>query len=61
MDKSALVIKLNPQRSVVQTLDGSTSETIYQNQILKGSRKEMFQLTMHSTHFIYGYMGSGIW
>ena len=25
------------------------------------SRKEMFYLTMHSTHFIYGYMASDIW
>ena len=24
-------------------------------------RKEMFYLTMHSTHFIYGYMASGTW
>ena len=24
-------------------------------------RKEMFYLTMHSTHFIYGYMVSDIW
>ena len=24
-------------------------------------RKEMFDLTMHSTHFIYGYMASEIW
>ena len=24
-------------------------------------RKEMFYLTMLSTHFIYGYMASGIW
>ena len=23
--------------------------------------KEMFYLTMHSTHFIYGYMASDIW
>ena len=23
--------------------------------------KEMFYLTMHSTHFIYGYMVSDIW
>ena len=23
--------------------------------------KEMFYLTTHSTHFIYGYMTSGIW
>ena len=26
----------------------------------KGER-EMFYLTMHSTHFIYGYMASDIW
>ena len=24
-------------------------------------RKEMFYLTTHSTHFIYGYMASNIW
>ena len=24
-------------------------------------RKEMFYLTMHSTHFMYGYMVSDIW
>ena len=24
-------------------------------------RKEMFYLTMHSTHFIYGYMASDMW
>ena len=28
--------------------------------VLKG-RKEMFYLTTHSTHFIYGYMTSDIW
>ena len=33
------------------------------NSILKSTmrRKEMFYLTMHSTHFIYGYMASDIW
>ena len=29
-------------------------------QVLQG-RKEMFYLTTHSTHFIYGYMASDIW
>ena len=24
-------------------------------------RKEMFYLTTHSTHFIYGYMASDVW
>ena len=28
---------------------------------LMEGRKEMFYLTMHSTHFIYGYMASDIW
>ena len=27
----------------------------------KEGRKEMFYLTTHSTHFIYGYMASDIW
>ena len=27
----------------------------------KEGRKEMFYLTMHSTHFIYGYMASDKW
>ena len=28
---------------------------------VKEGRKEMFYLTTHSTHFIYGYMASDIW
>ena len=28
---------------------------------IKEGRKEMFYLTTHSTHFIYGYMVSNIW
>ena len=27
----------------------------------KEGRKEMFYLTTHSTHFIYGYMAPDIW
>ena len=30
-------------------------------QIPNQGRKEMFYLTTHSTHFIYGYMASDIW
>ena len=30
-------------------------------QVIKEGRKEMFYLTTHSTHFIYGYMASDIW
>ena len=29
--------------------------------MVKDERKEMFHLTTHSTHFIYGYMASDIW
>ena len=29
--------------------------------IISRGRKEMFYLTTHSTHFIYGYMASDIW
>ena len=29
--------------------------------LVQQRRKEMFYLTMHSTHFIYGYMASDIW
>ena len=32
----------------------------YKTNILERER-EMFYLTTHSTHFIYGYMASGIW
>ena len=34
-----------------------------QNIVLSGQEREreMFYLTMHSTHFIYGYMASDIW
>ena len=31
------------------------------NTIRKSGRKEMFYLTTHSTHFIYGYMALDIW
>ena len=33
----------------------------YYQRRIKGGRKEMFYLTTHSTHFIYGYMASDIW
>ena len=32
-----------------------------QESCLTSGRKEMFYLTTHSTHFIYGYMASDIW
>ena len=35
--------------------------TIVVSQATVEGRKEMFYLTTHSTHFIYGYMASDIW
>ena len=37
-----------------------TTRNTLHTQTLEG-RKEMFYLTTHSTHFIYGYMASDIW
>ena len=38
---------------------------VYSNSLFrilrKEGRKEMFYLTTHSTHFIYGYMASDLW
>ena len=33
----------------------------YRSKLKKERKKEMFYLTTHSTHFIYGYMASDIW
>ena len=38
----------------------SLDHTVHQKTMNEG-RKEMFYLTMHSTHFIYSYMASDIW
>ena len=38
----------------------NTYNEYYDDDDKKGS-KEMFYLTTHSTHFIYGYMASDIW
>ena len=46
-----LVLKVGQQRS--------KGHTIWV--MPKIGRKEMFYLTTHSTHFIYGYMASDIW
>ena len=34
---------------------------LWENPIIGEREREMFYLTMHSTHFIYGYMVSDIW
>ena len=51
-------------RSVKDAVDEETAITTLKcsdnNSDFKG-RKEMFYLTTHSTHFIYGYMSSDIW
>ena len=38
-----------------------TAYVLKQNGEFFNGRKEMFYLTTHSTHFIYGYMASDIW
>ena len=44
-------------------LYGKKKENSYNNNLFNSEegRKEMFYLTTHSTHFIYGYMASDIW
>ena len=41
-----------------KTTSGQITETALG---IEKKRNEMFYLTMHSTHFIYGYMASDIW
>ena len=43
--------------SIEQTLNDHKNGINHMNE----GRKEMFYLTTHSTHFIYGYMASDIW
>ena len=47
-------------KSCYDTLSGETFQTPTSSSKQEG-RKEMFYLTMHSTHFISGYMASDIW
>ena len=42
-------------------LNAPAKETLYTNKRRKKREREMFYLTTHSTHFIYGYMASDIW
>ena len=50
MFKISVMMLLNKANNVLHFITEGTT-----------GRKEMFYLTMHSTHFIYGYMASGIW
>ena len=39
----------------------TTEGVLFLSLLPNDGRKEMFYLTMHSIHFIYGYMASDIW
>ena len=53
-------LKLCPQKSINTHAAGMNPYTFSKTCKLKWER-EMFYLTTHSTHFIYGYMASDIW
>ena len=56
-------IKLKPNQNeniVFNTITSMPHITALVTPVMEG-RKEMFYLTTHSTHFIYGYMASDIW
>ena len=36
-------------------------EAEYDSTVVQTTKEEVFYLTTHSTHFIYGYMASDIW
>ena len=40
---------------------GMTPTLFLKTRLFQGREREMFYLTTHSTHFIYGYMASDIW
>ena len=42
------------------SIDRIVHTTAFAIPVMEG-RKDIFYLTMHSTHFIYGYMASDIW
>ena len=54
MDESFLAKRLKSNKMINRATSGSETT-------LQEGRKEMFYLTTHSTHFIYGYMASDIW
>ena len=45
---------------LVHGLMGRGHSSVVEHLLVEG-RKEMFYLTMHSTHFVYGYIASDIW
>ena len=52
-----------PKRALIASLpENSTQLPVKMVSFIKTEReREMFYLTTHSTHFIYGYMASDIW
>ena len=65
----SLTICLTPYNRRKNVLSASLNKTFlslsshytFRLSQLSPRRKEMFYLTTHSTHFIYGYMASDIW
>ena len=49
------------QTELYITLAGTRNSSMGSELRCSEGRKEMFYLTTHSAHFIYGYMGSNIW
>ena len=52
-----LLFPINSKGSFICTIP----QTGYCFTVAWNERKEMFYLTTHSTHFIYGYMASDLW
>ena len=58
---SAWHIEPNSTAHQVWMNDCLTTRSTKINRLLGEREREMFYLTTHSTHFIYGYMASDIW
>ena len=52
---------LTPTQIIYFICENVSMNKWYQKPYPGQGRKEMFYLTTHSTHFIYGYMASNIW
>ena len=60
---SGLLVGIDPRPIMhhMGTVPPSHALSVADNKFNQQEGKEMFYLTMHSTHFIYGYMTSDIW
>ena len=54
-------IEITDTESLLAAFSSSSLSPKSSSMVEQEGRKEMFYLTMHSTHFIYGYMASDIW